>query len=235
MKLVNILLIVVIFFIVVQSSEIFAPEINDFKFAFKQITMEGESNKNSFKLAKNDISNTKPSLTTMTLLKQFGGGLLLGIGGFFAGAGIADSNKTCKDDGISLYPCNTGNNLLVATIGCQIGISFGVFIFGNIGNQTSSFGSTFLGGVLGTLISIAIIVLSNDINLFLVSLVLINPIIGSVIGFNIKRKYKDKKPDLKTALINVNNNEVVLGLPLISVFPDKRKTVTINLLTFKFN
>ncbi len=71
----------------------------------------------------------------------------------------------------------------------HLGSSIGVYLVGNIGNETGDFLATLGGGILGGLAGIFIFTaIIKDLDNGAV--VLVGPPIGATIGFNLTRRYK---------------------------------------------
>jgi hypothetical protein len=100
--------------------------------------------------------------------------------------------------------------------GAAVGSSFGVYIIGNIGNQTGSYGATLLGSTLG--IGISLITLSDpDDSAFWIKLYTL-PALGGIMGFNASRRYKTM-PASGSAIINLKDGRMDLAVPIIYFRP----------------
>jgi len=116
------------------------------------------------------------------------GGIVGGLGGGFIGAGVAGEG----------YPDELVGGIIGGSIGYTLGSSIGVYLVGNIGNETGDFLATLGGGILGGLAGIfAITAIIKDYNVVVLSnfywswaVVLVGPPIGATIGFNLTRRYK---------------------------------------------
>lgn len=117
----------------------------------------------------------------------------------------------------------------------SLGNASGVFLIGNIGDETGSFWATWLGSSLGLVIGMTfdIFLLRSDEAIFtMIGLSACGPI-----AFNMTRRYKS--PSMSgTALFNITDSKVSLAFPSITFKPgssDKSGFVkTINLMNISF-
>jgi len=107
------------------------------------------------------------------------GGIVGWLGGGFIGAGVAGEG----------YPGELAGFFIGGSIGYTLGCPIGVYLVGNIGNETGDFLATLGGGILGGLASLFIFTaIIKDLDNGAV--VLVGPPIGATIGFNLTRRYK---------------------------------------------
>jgi len=121
------------------------------------------------------------------LLVGSGGAILLGYAGAMMGYKIAyDPNNGDWLNFSGLFGALTGY-----LIGSTFGSACGVYVVGSSGNETGSFGSTFLGSVLGTCLGIGIVAVSDDVNIthFIVGTLIQSA--GASIGFDRSRRIDD--------------------------------------------
>jgi len=153
-------------------------------------------------------------------------------GEFFAGAtgsfigGIASYSVFRK-----ITPDELGRLYIIGIpFGYALGSAIGVFLIGNIGNETGSFGTSLLGGLLGGTAAAYFLLVSSDVGRFeddfwgdiLDSnslLWIVPPVLFSMIGFNITRGY-DALPVSDNAVINIKNNQVSFAFPGIYFKPN---------------
>ncbi|MBI1927859.1 HEAT repeat domain-containing protein [Candidatus Poribacteria bacterium] len=137
-----------------------------------------------------------------------GGGLI----GLLAGARIGQSSG--YGIGIAIVGTITG-----FTLGC----SLGVYLVGNIGNETGSFlatwGGSILGGVpayFGVVIGYGAVAGDGDVPDWapLVGLGMLSQSTGATIGFNLTRRY-ESPPTAGNALLNFDEGQVRLAVPTI--------------------
>lgn len=108
------------------------------------------------------------------------------VGGAYLGASIELSN------GCSGEFCGLGGAVLGGAAGLAFVTPLGVYLAGNTNGETGSFGATLGGSVLGTLAGIGLAAASQDEGVALAALA-IGPVAGSMIGFNLTRRYDQPK------------------------------------------
>ncbi|MBM3242650.1 hypothetical protein FJZ31_40840 [Candidatus Poribacteria bacterium] len=138
---------------------------------------------------------------------KFQAGVLAGVVGGVT-AGIAADYIVCKECDVQFW-------MAVAT-GISLGSSIGVYIVGNIGDETGSFLATLGGSMLGEVVGFAATYTTGAPGLLVM---LFGPPIGATIGFNKTRRYKSP-PTSETALINLGDGQVSLVVPSIYFRPD---------------
>ena len=120
------------------------------------------------------------------------------------------------------YGVSGGSSYYIIPYGAALGSSLGVYLVGEIGNETGSFLNTLLGSTCGVVCFLytgpdpdyqGSLRASFAIASFTVST------LGAVIGFNVTRKY-DAPPESGNALINFRDGQVNLALPAVSVRPN---------------
>jgi hypothetical protein len=109
------------------------------------------------------------------------------VGGAYLGASIELSN------GCDGELCGLGGAILGGAAGLAFVTPLGVYLVGSTNGETGSFGATLGGSVLGTLAGIGLAAASQDEGVALVALA-IGPVAGSIIGFNLTRKYDRPRP-----------------------------------------
>ncbi|MCH8837328.1 MAG: PEGA domain-containing protein [Candidatus Marinimicrobia bacterium] len=105
--------------------------------------------------------------------------------------------------------------------GSFFGSPLGVYLVGNLGNQTGSLDLTMPGSLFG-LLGIVVLFVVYDIELVLPieHALLIGPSIGATIGFNLDRRYKNPSVEVETGLINLRDGRMSLAAPLIYMRPN---------------
>jgi len=121
-----------------------------------------------------------------------------------------------------------------------IGSAIGVYIVGNIGNETGSFGTTLGGSISGILIWIicAIGASNGDMpSIVPITVFFAAPPIFATIGFNETRRYKTP-PETETGLLNFSERQMSLNVPTIYFRPDpfdgKKLYQNVDLVTIRF-
>jgi hypothetical protein len=103
-----------------------------------------------------------------------------GIGGGYIGMSLELAN------GCNGEFCGLGGAVLGGLTGLTLAAPVGVYLAGSHGGQTASFGATLGGSVLGSLAGIAATAATEGKG---APMLLIGPVVGSMIGFNVTRKY----------------------------------------------
>ena len=139
------------------------------------------------------FSPVKPPLRSGRVIGEIlagtGVGIVGGITGYGLGRIIAGEPEYGDDIGVYLV------YLGMASVGYFLGVPAGVYLVGNNGNETGSFGAAFFGNLL------------------------FGPI-GATIGFNMTRRYK-LPPVYENALINFSDGQMSLAVPTISFDSDR--------------
>ena len=98
--------------------------------------------------------------------------------------------------------------------GCTLGSAVGVYIVGNIGNETGSFLATLGGSIVGMLAGLGSGLLDEeDLSIFTI---LAGPHVFATIAFNMTRRY-DSPPKLATALINFKDGQMSFAAPCMQL------------------
>lgn len=135
----------------------------------------------------NDQNKEKPPIIFTKIIAELFGGL----GGLIVGDLIViysvpgealEGCKLVEFDGVGLMLIGAGS----------LASSSAVYLIGNIGNETGSFGAILAGGITGYIVG----------GIFADLGPIFTAPLGSIIGFNITRKYKTR-PNTKTGLINI--------------------------------
>lgn len=143
------------------------------------------------------------------------------LGGAFGGAVVAYgllNREGTKEDALGAASA--------IIMGSTIGSVLGVYLVGNLGNETGSLGKTVQGSILGLLGSMGLLILIpiSDNDRFLA---IANPLflvmsqsIAATVGFNTGRRYKTPSAAVETGLINLNDGQMSLASPLIYMRPN---------------
>lgn len=121
--------------------------------------------------------------------------------------------------------------------GLTIGSMLGVYLVGNLGNETGSFDKTVQGSFSGLLGSLVLLPLfqGSDYGLIIMA---ISQSIAATIGFNMNRRYKTPSVEAETGLINISDGKLSLAAPLMYMRPNPFISgdwvPTIDLLRVKF-
>lgn len=122
-------------------------------------------------------------------------------------------------------------------IGSTLGNTLGVYLIGNLGDETGDIFSTFIGSLVGTIAGMGLIVtIDRDReNIYSVVLILAQSA-GAIIAFNKTRTRVVYKPD--TALLNYNEGNWNLCCPRIQIKPNPLRggdwIQTVNLVSVDF-
>ncbi len=117
------------------------------------------------------------------------------------------------------------------SLGASIGSALGVYIVGNIGDETGSIGATFRGSILGMGLAWAAILLRTPLAYISVAA----PPILACIGFNNTRRYKFSSSSGR-ALLNFREGQMTLGIPTVYFQPDTfgRRALNISFMNVEF-
>lgn len=161
-----------------------------------------------------EIALGKPPLNTGKVAGELLAGCVLGaaagIGGGYLGASILDTGGMFGDI------AGAGLGVMVAY---PLGCALGVYLVGNLGNETGSFGSALgwaYGGMLvgaiggGLLSSLSPTVASVAI--------FVTPPLFATLAFNKSRRYKNPQA-VSASLLNFRNGKMDIGFPAIRVLP----------------
>jgi hypothetical protein len=144
----------------------------------------------------------RPPLNGVRILGEFLGGV---VGGFVGGIiGI-------------YYGWNTGVDFL-GFIGFPVGSALGVYAIGEIGNETGSWWATLGGSAVGTVASFVLNSyglfdnLGNDDFRTLWMATCSLSTLGSIIGFNLTRKYEVLTTS-RNAILNFKSGQITVSIP----------------------
>lgn len=151
----------------------------------------------------------------------------LGVGFFGAMIGAAVSHE---DEGWS-----PERGLCGYLIGSTLGSCIGVYLIGTSGDNTGSFGMTFLGSILGTGIGIGLMIVVDNLELGFIGFTLAQSV-GATTAFNATRKKKVVAQ--KEALLYFKEGKWNLSYPKIHLKPHPLRQgewiKTVNLVSLEF-
>jgi len=163
-----------------------------------------------------EIPLGKPPLNTVKIAGELLAGCVLGgaagIGGAYLGASILDTG------GWFGSLAGAGLGVLVAY---PLGCALGVYLVGNLGNETGSFGSALFGAYGGMLVVIGGSLLSSlSPTVASVTSVafLVTPPLFATLAFNKSRRYKNPQA-VSASLLNFRDGKMAIGFPAIRVLP----------------
>ena len=158
----------------------------------------------------------KPSVRGTRVAAQILAGAAVGVLGC-AVVALTASESTVDDDKAYIAAMTAGGLVAGALVAPGL-----VYLIGSGGRQTGSLGVTYLGGLAGAAVCAIIFAAASSSDAdgaggaALAGAVLI-PAIGSVIGFITTRRYKSL-PAVQTALLNLGQGKLKLGIPSPQVF-----------------
>lgn len=118
-------------------------------------------------------------------------GYLAGIAGVIAGIELTGGISPEADEPtVQTVGAMFVGGVIGGSIGYLIGTTAGVYLVGNLGDETGSLKSTFVGSIVGGLVGFGTFFLSPDPGGLMP---IIGPPIGATIGFNMTRRYKNDK------------------------------------------
>ncbi len=129
--------------------------------------------------------------------------------------------------GIGWVPEDVGAILLLACL--PVGSSLGVYLVGNLGNETGSLRSTIKGSVLGwaganALAGAILLINEEQPNVARASIakfiLFAGPSIGATIGFNMTSRYKTPPAETETGLINFREGQMSFTVPTAYLRPN---------------
>lgn len=161
----------------------------------------------------------KPPLRGGRIAGEFGAGVGGGILAGGIGSVIGYAVTSPGEGGFGGLFRKFAGGMLGFIIGYPIGSSIGVYLVGNMGNETGSYWATLLGCIGGVVASIPIIRIEDCPNGIRWVTVLSFPVAGEVIGFNLTRRYKSP-PNSRTAFINFKDRQIRLATPAIYFRPN---------------
>ena len=164
-----------------------------------------------------EIRLGKPPLNTVKVAGELLAGCVLGaaagMGGAYLGASILDTG------GWFGSLAGAGLGMMAAY---PLGCALGVYLVGNLGNETGSFGSALLGAYGGMVVwggsAIALNKLSPTSSTVASLAFLVIPPLFATLAFNKSRRYKNPQA-VSAALLNFRDGKMDIGFPAIRVLP----------------
>ncbi len=144
-------------------------------------------------------------------------GGLAGVAGAVAGGLIGVGIENCGA-GDGMY-CGVGGALLGGYTGYTTGVALGVYGVGSGGDHEGSFAATLGGSIAGGLGAIVLTAASEGDAFILLPLA---PIAGALIGFHASSKRRTGKREaapVMGSLVNLDEGDASLGLPMVSMAP----------------
>ena len=179
----------------------------------------------TYLLGDTDVESREPQRGKPPLSDRIAGEIAVGAVGGLAGTTLAFSVFQLFDDpecdDCVKHPYLAVPTVLLAMVaGPTLGSTCGVYLVGNIGDETGSFlatlGGSAVGATVGLVSIIACIALEEEDICFLGGLLfLLGPPIGALIGFNRTRRYDSPPAESETALINVRDSQMSLAVPRV--------------------
>ena len=167
-----------------------------------------------------EIRLGKPPLNTGKVAGELLAGCVLGsiagIGGAYLGASISilDTGRSFGD-----IIASAGLGMMAAY---PLGCALGVYLVGNLGNETGSFGSALLGAYGGMVVwggsAIALNKLSPTSSTVASLAFLVIPPLFATLAFNKSRRYKNPQA-VSASLLNFRDGKMDIGFPAIRVLP----------------
>ncbi len=152
----------------------------------------------------------RPPLSGGRLVGEFAIGSLFAVGGTLGGAYLGYGIETAN--GCHGEWCGFGGILLGGLAGLTFVTPLGVYLVGNSAGETGSLGATIGCSVLGLLAGGGAAAMIQDEDVAPV-LVFAGPVVGSMIGFNLTRRYVEKKPARAWAPVaNVSHGTASFGV-----------------------
>jgi hypothetical protein len=144
----------------------------------------------------------------------YGGGMsllggIVGTGVAFARCKQAGNNQTTGEECL--------DDIVVGSfIGGSLAFSFGVFLGGDTPERTGSILATLGGGFAGAALGGAGAYLLRDSPGAVATLLIVPTVVGSVVGFNLTRRWRQPMVPMRVgSLLHVDGERVSLGIPLI--------------------
>ena len=167
-----------------------------------------------------EIALSKPPLNTVKVAGELLAGCVLGaaagMGGAYLGASISilDTGRSIGD-----IIAGAGLGMMAAY---PLGCALGVYLVGNLGNETGSFGSALLGAYGGMVVwggsAIALNKLSPTSSTVASLAFLVIPPLFATLAFNKSRRYKNPQA-VSASLLNFRDGKMDIGFPAIRVLP----------------
>lgn len=156
-----------------------------------------------------EITLSKPPLNSVKVAGELLAGYLLGraagIGGGYLGASISDDDLTAGGLGV----------LVAYPLGCALG----VYLVGNLGNETGSFGLSLVGAYGGLLLgAISAGLLYNSSPTVARVAFFAMPSLFAMYTFNSSRRYKNPQA-VSASLLNFRDGKMDIGFPAVRVLP----------------
>lgn len=176
-------------------------------------------------------SEVKPDISGSKVLAEITCGIVGNVAFALAGFAVGEEMSSYND-------WFSTSSIVGMYAGSAIGSALGVYLVGSSGNVKGSFGKALLGSTIGSVLSFgSLFVLSYFGFLFLTPVL---PPLFATLMFNNSLRYKTPPTD-GTALLNLRDGKLRLGVPLVNVQPlfDAGKTgkksfrVDVNLLSIK--
>jgi len=123
-----------------------------------------------------------------------------------------------------------GIGYVIMVGGYIVGNTVGVYIIGNIGDETGSFHATLIGSLSGMLFSYLGSIIINDSSKSPIFFFACPPL-GATYMFNISRRYKSSQ-NKSSALINYNDDRICFAFPMMNY--NLNSFYTLDLITIKF-
>jgi len=148
------------------------------------------------------VAEAKPPLSEVRIAGELLAG---GVGGILGGVGGCLISIIGAEEDSEYSGLHTA--FYLAPTGYTLGNAIGVYLVGNIGNETGSFLATLGGSILGLGVGIVVCVLSDDFfsdqEPAAFSTLVASPSICATIGFNLTRRY-NSQPTIRTAPIRLD-------------------------------
>ena len=181
------------------------------------------------------LNNYKPPLSGWEIIRQYGGGMLTGIGVTVSLAGVA-SFFEIPDIGASVPAAPLFGWIEVlpaaAAVGFPLGNSIGIFLVGRSDEVTGSYLATLAGSTAGALSALGLMYASDYQKESYWAAALL-PSMGGIIGFNATRRYRDLPADSNDQAKLMCSQQIPISQPGINSGQSGR-TYYFNLLNIDF-
>src|SRR5262245_29259692 len=142
-------------------------------------------------------------------------GAAAGLAGGFAGGmiGYEFQKGSCTGE----EWCGLGGFIVGGYLGATLAPPVAVYLVGASGDQTGSPAATAIGALLGGGLGLAAGVGAGRANGWLgFTIAMAGPVVGSMVGFNLTRRYRDAGPaPVPGSLVRVDGGRVAIGVPLV--------------------
>lgn len=152
-------------------------------------------------------SDEKPPLSGLRIGGELVVGGLTGAGGVLVGGAAGYALEMSSGCGGEF--CGLGGMVIGGWLGMVMTVPVGVYLVGSAGEQTGSLGATYAGSLLGGLVGVGLAALAHDAPVS-IPLVVVAPIVGSVLGFNLSRRYKTAVQITPT--VRTSGDQLMAGL-----------------------